>query len=82
VGPIKLSNCLSGNGGLVSLTSPELLNSKPRSLLLHLKGFKDKEDDSPTTPLKGAVGGASSSSSDDKSEKVGRYKYIKKVCWV
>ncbi|ESP03095.1 hypothetical protein LOTGIDRAFT_157060, partial [Lottia gigantea] len=47
-GPIKLSNCLdlSGNTGIVSLTSPQLLNSKPRSLLIHIKGFASKPSDS------------------------------------
>ena len=42
-GPIKLSNCLdlTGSGGLITLSSPQLLNSKPRSLLLHIKGFEN-----------------------------------------
>ncbi|XP_041353670.1 baculoviral IAP repeat-containing protein 6-like isoform X2 [Gigantopelta aegis] len=46
-GPVKISNCmdLSGSGGLVSLTSPQLLNSKPRSLLLHIKGFQNTSDE-------------------------------------
>ncbi|KAL4237916.1 Baculoviral IAP repeat-containing protein 6 [Mactra antiquata] len=43
-GPIDISDCLdlSGNSGLVSLTSPQLLLSKPRSFLLHIKGFPSK----------------------------------------
>ncbi|KAH3853370.1 hypothetical protein DPMN_095892 [Dreissena polymorpha] len=46
-GPISLSDCLdlSGNGGLVSLSSPQLLMSKPRSFLLHIKGFPSKEQE-------------------------------------
>ncbi|XP_059157271.1 baculoviral IAP repeat-containing protein 6-like isoform X2 [Physella acuta] len=42
-GPIKLANCLdlTGTGGLVTLASPQLLNAKPRSLLLHIKGFEN-----------------------------------------
>uniref|UniRef100_A0A2C9JJC5 Dual E2 ubiquitin-conjugating enzyme/E3 ubiquitin-protein ligase BIRC6 n=1 Tax=Biomphalaria glabrata TaxID=6526 RepID=A0A2C9JJC5_BIOGL len=42
-GPIKLANCidLTGTGGLITLASPQLLNSKPRSLLLHIKGFEN-----------------------------------------
>ncbi|XP_067680641.1 baculoviral IAP repeat-containing protein 6-like isoform X2 [Haliotis asinina] len=50
-GPIQISACLdlSGNSGLVSLTSPQLLNSKPRSLLLHIKGFPNKAEDSNLT---------------------------------
>ena len=59
VGPVPLKNCVFGHGGLVSLTSPELLNSKPRSLLLHFKGFKDKDDKETE---------AKASSSDDKFE--------------
>lgn len=40
-GPISLSSCidLSGNGGLVTLTSSNLLVSKPKAFLLHVKGF-------------------------------------------
>ncbi|XP_053375851.1 baculoviral IAP repeat-containing protein 6-like isoform X2 [Mercenaria mercenaria] len=43
-GPVSISDCLdlSGNSGLVSLTSPQLLISKPRSFLLHIKGFPSK----------------------------------------
>ena len=65
-GPMKLGNCLSGNGGLASLASPKLLNSKPRSLLLHLKGFKNKDDSAGSSAK-----GSSASSSDEKTEKVG-----------
>ncbi|KAK3576772.1 hypothetical protein CHS0354_014586 [Potamilus streckersoni] len=45
-GPINIASCLdlSGNCGQVSLTSPQLLLSKPRSFLLHIKGFQDKND--------------------------------------
>ena len=63
---MKLGNCLSGNGGLASLASPKLLNSKPRSLLLHLKGFKNKDDSAGSSAK-----GSSASSSDEKTEKVG-----------
>ncbi|XP_070181060.1 dual E2 ubiquitin-conjugating enzyme/E3 ubiquitin-protein ligase BIRC6-like isoform X3 [Littorina saxatilis] len=74
-GPMKLGNCLSGSGGLASLSSPKLLNSKPRSLLLHVKGFKNKEE-SAATGAKGA-----SASSSDKPEKESKkkmeYKTIK-----
>lgn len=40
-GPINISSCLdlSGNGGLITLTSPQLLVSKPKAFLLHVKGF-------------------------------------------
>lgn len=40
-GPIPLSSCLdlSGTCGLVTLTSPQLMLSKPKSFLLHIKGF-------------------------------------------
>ncbi|KAL8592605.1 hypothetical protein ACOMHN_026535 [Nucella lapillus] len=81
-GPVKLANCLSGNGGLASLTSSKLLNSKPRSLLLHLKGFKNREDSttgsikgssasaSPASPAAGATGG----SAEDKTEKESKKK--------
>ena len=50
-GPVKIANCtdLSGSGGLVSLTSPQLLNSKPRSLLLHIKGFPNTADETSNT---------------------------------
>lgn len=43
-GPVSISDCLdlSGHSGLVSLTSPQLLLSKPRSFLLHIKGFPSK----------------------------------------
>lgn len=43
-GPINIADCLdlAGTSGLVSLTSPQLLMSKPRSLLLHIKGFPNK----------------------------------------
>lgn len=46
-GPVNLSSCLdlSGNSGLISLTSPQLLNSKPRSFLLHVKGFVNHNGD-------------------------------------
>jgi baculoviral IAP repeat-containing protein 6 len=46
-GPVNLSTCLdlSGNCGIVSLTSPQLLLQKPRSFLLHLKGFPNKSED-------------------------------------
>lgn len=64
-GPMKLGNCLSGNGGLASLASPKLLNSKPRSLLLHLKGFKNKDDS-----VSAGAKGAASASSDEKPERV------------
>ncbi|GFO34551.1 baculoviral iap repeat-containing protein 6, partial [Plakobranchus ocellatus] len=42
-GPVKLANCLdlTGSGGLITLSSPQLLSSKPRSLLLHIKGFEN-----------------------------------------
>ncbi|KAK6180714.1 hypothetical protein SNE40_008714 [Patella caerulea] len=70
-GPVKLSNCLdlSGNTGIVSLTSPQLLNSKPRSLLIHLKGFPNKPSDN-KDPVKSKdnkrKATPSSSSSSDK----------------
>jgi len=53
-GPVNISDCLdlSRNGGLVSLTSPQLLLSKPRSLLLHIKGFKNKTVDEKTEKSK------------------------------
>lgn len=43
-GPVSICDCLdlSGNSGLVSLSSPQLLLSKPRSFLLHIKGFPSK----------------------------------------
>nr|KAG5700865.1 hypothetical protein BaRGS_012272 [Batillaria attramentaria] len=65
-GPMKLGSCLdlSGGGGLASLSSPKLLNSKPRSLLLHIKGFKNKAEDSADGAQKGASAG-----SEDRSEK-------------
>lgn len=46
-GPVCLSNCLdlSSSSGLISLTSPQLLNSKPRSFLLHIKGFTTKNEE-------------------------------------
>ncbi|GFS25394.1 baculoviral IAP repeat-containing protein 6, partial [Elysia marginata] len=42
-GPVKLANCLdlTGSSGLITLSSPQLLSSKPRSLLLHIKGFEN-----------------------------------------
>ena len=48
-GPIKLANCLdlTGSGGLITLSSPQLLNSKPRSLLLHIKGFENSSVSDP-----------------------------------
>ena len=44
-GPIDIGDCmdLSGNCGIVSMTSPQLLMSKPRSFLLHIKGFICKQ---------------------------------------
>ncbi|XP_035825485.1 baculoviral IAP repeat-containing protein 6 [Aplysia californica] len=64
-GPVRLSNCLdlSGLGGLVTLSSPQLLSSKPRSLLLHIKGFEDSPQ-----PETAAVGGAAAAGGRDKSE--------------
>lgn len=46
-GPVNLSSFLdlSGNGGLITLTSPQLLNAKPKAFLLHIKGFHSKNDD-------------------------------------
>ncbi|WAR19278.1 BIRC6-like protein [Mya arenaria] len=43
-GPVNISDCLdlSGNGGLVTLTSPQLLMARPRAFLLHIKGFPSK----------------------------------------
>lgn len=51
-GPLSISSCLdlSGSSGLVSLTSPQLLNSKSRSFLLHIKGFSTKGEDSMERP--------------------------------
>ncbi|XP_029637353.1 baculoviral IAP repeat-containing protein 6 isoform X1 [Octopus sinensis] len=48
-GPLPVSSCLdlSGSSALVTLTSPQLLNSKSRSFLLHIKGFFTKGEDSP-----------------------------------
>ena len=45
-GPVYLSDCmdLSEKSGLVSLTSSKLLISKPRSFLLHIKGFPAKKE--------------------------------------
>lgn len=53
-GPVSISECLdlSRYGGLVSLTSPQLLLSKPRSLLLHIKGFKNKSIEEKTEKSK------------------------------
>ena len=50
-GPVYLSDCLdlSEKSGLVSLTSSKLLISKPRSFLLHIKGFPGKKDDLPAS---------------------------------
>jgi len=40
-GPVNVSECLdlTGTGGLVTLTSPQLLQARPRAFLLHIKGF-------------------------------------------
>jgi len=48
-GPVNIADCLdlSGNSGLLSLTSPQLLLSKPRSFLLHIKGFPSKKKEQP-----------------------------------
>lgn len=42
-GPVMLHNCidLTGSGGLITLSSPQLFSSKLRSLLLHVKGFEN-----------------------------------------
>ena len=50
-GPVYLSDCLdlSEKSGLVSLTSSKLLISKPRSFLLHIKGFPGKKQDQSAT---------------------------------
>jgi baculoviral IAP repeat-containing protein 6 len=47
-GPVNISTCvdLSGNSGLITLTSPQLLNSKPKAFLVHLKGFPSKVEES------------------------------------
>jgi len=41
-GPISLEECLdlTGRGGVVTLTSPELLNSKSRTFLIHIIALK------------------------------------------
>ncbi|KAK3094209.1 hypothetical protein FSP39_025467 [Pinctada imbricata] len=46
-GPINVGSCLdlSGNSGVITLTSPQLLSSKPKAFLLHIKGFPSKNDD-------------------------------------
>jgi baculoviral IAP repeat-containing protein 6 len=46
-GPVNLASFLdlSGNGGLITLTSPQLLSAKPKAFLLHIKGFHSKNDD-------------------------------------
>ncbi|XP_076097651.1 dual E2 ubiquitin-conjugating enzyme/E3 ubiquitin-protein ligase BIRC6-like isoform X3 [Mytilus galloprovincialis] len=51
-GPVNISNCLdlSGNSGLITLTSPQLLNSKPKAFLIHMKGFPSKADECSDQP--------------------------------
>lgn len=45
-GPVNLSSCLdlSGTGGLITLTSPQLMSCKPKAFLVHLKGFPKAEE--------------------------------------
>ncbi|XP_069118544.1 baculoviral IAP repeat-containing protein 6-like isoform X2 [Argopecten irradians] len=50
-GPINLSSCLdlSGNSGIITLTSPQLMSSKPKAFLLHFRGFaQNKNSDEKT----------------------------------
>lgn len=56
-GPVNISNCLdlSGNSGLITLTSPQLLNSKPKAFLIHMKGFPSKADECSDQPKVGKV---------------------------
>lgn len=46
-GPVNLASFLdlSGNSGLITLTSPQLLTTKPKAFLIHVKGFHSKNDD-------------------------------------
>ncbi|KAK2707697.1 hypothetical protein QYM36_015405, partial [Artemia franciscana] len=52
-GPISLEECLdlTGRGGVVTLTSPELLNSKSRTFLIHIIALKYTECQRPTNLL-------------------------------
>ena len=43
-GPVQLCHSLFGCSGFTTLSSPELLNCKPLSLLLHLKGLENSGD--------------------------------------
>lgn len=46
-GPVNLASFLdlSGNSGLITLTSPQLMSTKPKAFLIHIKGFHSKNDD-------------------------------------
>ncbi|OWF45700.1 baculoviral IAP repeat-containing protein 6-like isoform X2 [Mizuhopecten yessoensis] len=62
-GPINLSTCLdlSGSSGIITLTSPQLMSSKPKAFLLHFRGFAqnkntdDKTNDKPKDSKKKAA---------------------------
>ena len=51
-GPVSISSCLdlSGNSGLITLTSPQLLSTKPKAFLIHIKGFLSNESGSSDQP--------------------------------
>lgn len=46
-GPVSMSSCidLTDHAGVVTLTSPKLLKSRNRTLLLHLRVVNNKEED-------------------------------------
>ncbi|XP_062579414.1 baculoviral IAP repeat-containing protein 6-like [Saccostrea cucullata] len=67
-GPVNLASFLdlSGNGGLITLTSPQLLSTKPKAFLLHIKGFHSKNDDKNNEKQREMKKKSSSSSSTQK----------------